>query len=302
VWAWQLFAAAIAFALIFIGAVALRKNRRPTQIWFVLLAVPIPTAGLIVFALHPGPPPEISLVTWISSFAVALGIYPTFYGRRAMRTWQSATVTPADVTFVNRYSLAASLCFVLGVSGCVFMFEPWFGLANLVAIVVWVAIWIPTRWRTRRFETSAEIRAMPEATFRFLIEPSNWVRYQTDLEAVTAHPDGPLALGTEFTIRRSVAGRSSASSPWPRSVEARHRITAMTSRSFTAVMIGRSDTSTTEVQSVESGTRVIWRFDWVLPFTDALLGLALEMPRAIAMRRETSLRSLERLDEVIGGI
>jgi hypothetical protein len=53
---------------------------------------------------------------------------------------------------------------------------------------------------------------------------------------------------------------------------------------------------------VESGTRVIWRFDWVLPFTDALLGLALEMPRAIAMRRETSLRSLERLDEVIGGV
>jgi hypothetical protein len=299
--AWQLFAAGIALFLIARGALNLRQSRRLTEVAFVLLLVPIPTAGFILFALHPGLAPELSLLTWVSSFLVVLGLYPAFYGRHALQDWRSSTVTPARITFVNRYILVARSCFVLGVSGYVSMFEPWFGIANLVATALWVAIWIPERWRVRKFEISAEVRATPEATFRHLIDPSSWARYQADLHEVTTHPDGPLALGSEFTTRRSLPTNSPQPSLGPASLEATFRVTAMTSTSFTTVLLGRKDSATTELQPAQSATRVTGRGVWLLPITDAVLGLALEMEAGITVRRQLSLQNFKRLDELLAG-
>jgi hypothetical protein len=299
VWAWQFFAAGIVLFLIARGALNLRQSRRLTEIVFVLLLVPIPAAGFILFALHPGPPPELTLLTWVSSFLVVLGLYPAFYGRHALQHWRSSTVTPARITFVNRHILMARSCFVLGVSGYVSMFEPWFGIANLVATALWVAIWIPERWRAKKFEISAEVRATPEATFRHLIDASNWARYQADLQEVTTHPDGPLALGSEFTTRRSLASNSPQPSLGPASLEATFKVTAMTSTSFTTVLQGRKDSGTTELQPAQSATRVTGRGVWLLPITDAILGQALEMQAAIAARRQMSLESYKKLDQAL---
>jgi len=297
--AWQLFAAAIAVALVIGAALALRKTRRPSQVAFVLLVTPVPTAGLLLFALLPGSPPEVTWLTWISSLLVALGLYPAFYGRRALQEWPSSTLTPVHLTFVNRHVVVARACLVLGISGYVFMFEPWFAVANVAATVIWVAIWIPEGWRLKKYETSAEIRATPEAVFRFLIDTSNWVRYQAGLEAVTATPDGPLTLGSEYTTRRSLVTDPPPLAPV--SVEQRFKVIAMTDRSFTAVVPGQQGRAGFELQSVQAATRLTARSEWLLPFSDAILGYALEMEAAIDARRQVMLQDFKRLDELLVG-
>jgi len=255
----------------------------------------------LFFLIQPGLAPELSLLTWISTFLVVLGLYPAFYGRRALQDWRSESVTTARITFVNRHIVVARYCLVLGVSGYVAQFEPWFGVANLAANAVWVAIWIPKRWRAKEFGVSAGVRADPETTFRFLIDPSNWTRYQSDLEAVIAHPEGPLGLGSEFTTRRRFATASSGSPPTPTSLEAHFKVIAMTSKSFTAGLLGRGDRSTTDVQKSGFATRVTGRGYWLLPVTDALLGHALEMQTSLKARTATSLQNYRRLDEILAG-
>ena len=74
----------------------------------------------------------------------------------------------------------------------------------------------------------------------------------------------------------------------------------MTDASFTAVTLDGVGIATTEVQAKNSKTLLTVRSQALVPFTDALLGLALEMPTALAARREMSLRSFERLNAVLG--
>ena len=73
----------------------------------------------------------------------------------------------------------------------------------------------------------------------------------------------------------------------------------MTDASFTAVTLDGAGIATTEVQATNSKTLLTVRSQALVPFTDALLGLALEMPTALTARREMSLRNFERLNVLL---
>jgi hypothetical protein len=297
---WQVFAGVVAFALVATAVLRLRKSRRPSQILFVLLLVPIPAAGFALYAVKPGPLPTVTLATWVGSMLLALAIYPAFWWRRAAELRRASPLSFKDVAYINRHSLAWRGCAVLGVTVYLFMFEPWFALANLSAIAAWVALWIPTGRRRRGFEVSAEVRAVAEATVGFLVEPSNWSRYRSDIEAVTWKPDGPPAVGTEVTVRRAIPRIGREEMVWPGSINERLRITRITGTSFTAVMLGRKATVTTDVRSSGSATRITGKSEWIIPFVDAILGLVLEETAAIEAARQSMLQSYERLDGLIG--
>ena len=296
---WQIFAGGVALVLVARALILLRKSRRASQVVLALLFA-IPAAGFALYSVWPGPPPEATWVTWLSTVFVVLGLYPAFYGRRALRRWGSETVTRHYLTFVNRYVLAARAFLAVGLSGYVFMFEAWFGIACLAATALWVVVWIPVRWRAVRFEVSAEIAAAPAVTVGFLVDPSNWHRYLTDLESVSTDPTGPLAMGSEITARQRFPTDASKPGSGSGSVEERSRITAITDTSFTAMTLDGAGVTTTEVHAINGKTLLTVRSQAHVPFTDALLGLALEMPAALAARRDRSRRNFERLNEVLG--
>src|SRR5260370_15934098 len=100
----------------------------------------------------------------------------------------------------------------------------------------------------------------------FLIERSNWGRYRSDLQAVTWKPDGPLMLGTEVTMRRSIPRIGRAGLVWPGSIDERLRITRITCTSFTAEMLHRTATVTTGWQSSGSATRITGPSESATPF------------------------------------
>jgi len=297
---WQLVAGVVAFALVGAAVLRLRKSRRPSQIMFVLLLVPIPAAGFALYAVNPGPLPTVTLATWVGSILLALAIYPAFWGTRAAELRRASSLSFRDIASINRHSLTWRGCAVLGVTVYLSMFEPWFAVANLALVTAWVAAWIPTARRRTRFEVSAEVRSAAQATMGFLIEPSNWGRYRSDLQAITWKPDGPLMLGTEVTMRRSIPRIGREELVWPGSIDERLRITRITGTSFTAVMLDRKAAVTTDVQSTGSATRITGQSEWTTPFVDAILGLALEEKAAIEAARRSMLQSYERLDGLIG--
>jgi hypothetical protein len=296
---WQIFAGAAALLLLARALLVMRISRRASQVVLALLFA-IPAAGFALYAVRPESEPELTWVTWLSTLLIVLGLYPAFYGRSALRRWGSETVTRHYLTFANRHVLAARAFLALGLSGYLFMFEPWLGVACLAATGLWVVAWIPVRWRTVRFEVSAEIAAAPAVTFGFLVDPSNWHRYLTEVEAVTTDPPGTLAVGSEITARQRFPTDASKPGSGSGSLEERSRITAMTDASFTAVTLDGVGIATTEVQVKNSKTLLTIRSQALVPFTDALLGLVLEMPTALTARREMSLRNFERLNAVLG--
>jgi hypothetical protein len=297
---WQVFAGAAAFVLVATAVLRLRKSRRPSQILFVLLLVPIPAAGFALYAVKPGPLPTFTLATWVGSILLALVVFPAFWWRRADELKRASALSFLDIASINRHSLAWHGCAVLCVTVYLFMFEPWFAAANLSAAAAWVALWIPTARRRREFEVSAEVKAPAEATFGFVVDPSNWSRYRSDVEAVTWKPDGPLAVGTEVTTRWAISRIGREEMLWPKSINERSRIIRMGATSFTAASLDRKATATTDVRSSGSATRITSRSERITPFVDALLGLVLEETAAIEAARQKILQNYEKLDGLIG--
>ena len=295
---WQIFAGGAALLLLARALLVVRSSRRASQVVLALLFA-IPAAGFALYSVWPGPPPELTWLTWLSTLLIVLGLYPAFYGRSALRRWGSETVTRHYLTFANRHVLASRTSLGLGLSGYVSMFEPWFGIACLAAIAMWFVVWIPVRWRTVKFEVSAEIAAAPEVTFGFLIDPSNWHRYLTEVEAVSTDPPGTLEVGSEIMARQRFPTDASKPGSGSGSLEERSRITAMTGTSFTQMSLYGVGITTTEVLASHEKSLLTVRSQGIVAFTDALLGLALEMPTALAARREMSLRNFERLNGLL---
>lgn len=296
---WQLFAACVAVALVALGVLRIVRSRRHTEIVDVLLTIPIPALGFLLYAVAPGRMPELTVLTWLATGLIVIGIFPVFISRRAIQALTSAMVNATDVTNANRYILAARAFLALGISGYVAMFEPWFGIANVALLVVWVAVWIPRRWRRLGYEVTVDIAAPPSSVFAFLVEPSNWKTYQVDLESVVVNPPGPLRVGSEVTTRRTFALNAVPAKSMPAVIESRAVITSIVPGiSFTSATADGS-TGMTEVRQSGSGTRLTLGANGTTPFTSAILGLALEMPRALAVRRQTTMRSLENLGHAL---
>jgi hypothetical protein len=298
---WGSYAGWLSVGLVVAGAyLVLTMRRRFSRIVFVLLSVPIPAAGLALYALDPGPSPQLNWLTWLAASLIALGLVAPFWRsgmRAAMQPGKSVTV--ANVASHNRVSLAARGCGAVGITAYVAIFEPIFGIANLAAICIWIGFCMPRRWRHLGYELSVDLRAQPGEVYRFLLQPSNWPRYQENLELVTPLPDGPLTIGSEVTTRQAVPWSGSGANAKPTWVSITTRFTALEpDASYTAVTVGRDDKVTTAMQESGSGTRLTIRADRTLPRAEAILGMMLEYRAQLVARRRVSLKALRRLDEL----
>lgn len=299
--AWQFYAAALAIGLVGGGAyMLLTMKRRFSRIVVVLLSVPIPAAGLALYAVYAGPGPQRTWQNWLASALVVIGVTSAVWRawvRGEMRPGKTVTL-PVRANF-NRYVLAVRGCTAVWITAYAATFEPLFAIANLAAICAWVAVCIPRRWRHGADELSVELAARPADVYQFLVQPTNWPLYQ-DVEDVTLSPDGPLRVGSEVTTRRTIPGSGHGVNSKPTWVTVTTRITALEPGvSYTAVTVGRDDRVATEVRASGTGTRLTTRVDRTLPLTDAILGMMLEYRAELAARRKASLQTLQRLDELI---
>ena len=73
----------------------------------------------------------------------------------------------------------------------------------------------------------------------------------------------------------------------------------MTEKSFTAVTLDGWGIVTTEVQGKNGKSLLTVTTESTVAFTDALLGLALEIPQALEVRRKTILQNFERLSAAL---
>jgi hypothetical protein len=293
---WQSVAHWFAIGLALFGVLLLlTMGRRFDRVVLLLLSVPIPGAGFLYFSLNPGPQPQLTWLTWLASSLIVIGVFPAFYSvrlRQAMRPGK--TVTLPMLIINNRYALAARGCVVVGLSAYVAMFEPVFGIANLVACGIWVALWIPRRWRLMQVEVVAPVGARPARTYGYVSEASNWPRYQADVQEVRVRPEGRLHVGSEVTVRRLY--------PFPvaRSIESTFVVAAMVPDvSLTLTGTARGDVTNIEVRPSGAGSTVTIRSHGVVSRIDAILGLKPAMSAQLAERRKAGVENLTRLDELL---
>ena len=298
---WQLFAAIIAVALFGVATWRIVRIRRRSELAGLGLEIPIPALGFLFFAIAGGRMPELDLLAVLATLLIVIGIFPVFIGRRTIQALTAATLDSDEVTRANRYVLAARACLVMGISGYVSIFEPWFGAANLLLVSAWVAAWIPERWRRLGYEVRGEVPAAPASVFAFLVDPSNWPAFQVDLQSVSANPQGPLTIGSEVVTRRVFASSAAPAKSMPASLESHAVIASLVPGTSFTTAGAYGSSSTMEVQPSGAGSRVSVPAHWVMPLTSALLGLALEAPLAIEVRRQTTMRSIERLGQALAG-
>ena len=298
---WQVFAGIVVLALLAITARLLRESRKPSQILFVVLLVPIPAAGFGLYVLDPGPLPTFTVITLVALVLLTLAVWPAFYAfLRTERSQTRRTWTIKDFNTLNRYVLARRACGLLGVSGFLFLFNPWFAYANLAVILAWVAIWIPPGRRVMRLEVTGKVSAAANTTFRFIVEPSNLSRY-SDSVVVSVNPDGPMAVGTELTTHRTMQPTGSDHSGADWLLVEHSKVQALSGTSITTVSLDRQAIRTTDVRSSGSAAVVTQRSEWTVTFTDSILGLWLDQRGEIgAADKEARLR-FDRLSELIGG-
>jgi hypothetical protein len=298
----QATAATLALVLLVAGAARLVSGKmRPSVVAWFALSVPIPAVGLGLYAIEPGPLPQFAWLLWPILVLVAVGVPAFFKARSLQRVLPiSKTATLDMFESPNRYFLASYACLAVGIDLYVCMFEPVFGVANLIAGGIWTAAWVPQRWRQMHFEVATTLGAPASLVYAYLIEPSNWRRYQADLEEVTVTPEGKLRVGSEVTVRRQYSFVNIPEGAVRVSLVTTSVVTAMVPDvSYTTRLVGRGDVGTTEVHPAGSGSTLTTRADGPVGLVDAILGLKFEIPRALTLRREWSLKNFARLNELL---
>src|SRR5712691_12887872 len=101
-------------------------------------------------------------------------------------------------------TIAATACFVLAVSVYLYIFEPLFAVANLVAGLAWVLVWVPQHFRRASVYVSLEVQAPPERAWDFLVDATNARQYEEGLQDLSVSPEGQLRVGSRLRSRRRV--------------------------------------------------------------------------------------------------
>jgi uncharacterized protein YndB with AHSA1/START domain len=222
--------------------------------------VAIPIAAFAIYALGTDPPPRATALTWLAFVPVLIafgaGISMILFMARAR-----ATLTGSALRFLSNGTAVVWGGVVLGISDLVYLYEPVLAVGNLVLNAAWVVFWIPRSPRRVNADSSTEVLAPPARVFAFIAEPANWTLYQEDLELVTARPAGPLAIGSEVTLRMRVPVPVRVPRWTPSSVETRAVITEVVPDRLIALREAERPENmvTIELEPVKGGTRVVSR-------------------------------------------
>jgi hypothetical protein len=297
---WQLAAGLLAGTFVLIGAIALLRYPRPLMFVMLGLLLVIPTAGLAAYAVVPGPAPQPGLVLWLA-FIPALAGIGTGVWMLAWVATRRSSLTIANLEVLSNGSLVAFGGLVLAISDVTALWQPWFGIADLVVNAAWVCAWIPARWRETRVESSVEIAARRPRVFSFMVEPSNWPRYQEDLESVTVRPAGRLAIGSRLTVRRRYESGVRGPRLLPNTIEADSVVTGLVPDiSISMESADRpAGNSVVEFAGSADGTQLRMRAHTVVPFRLAVFGGVLQLRFQKSKRIAKAKRDLGRLKQLL---
>jgi len=170
----------------------------------------------------------------------------------------------------------------------------------MLVFVGFVIGWLPTSSRHRRSEAAFEIAAPPERVFSIIANPTNWPLYVPEIEQALLA--GPLAAGSRVTVRRRVdlRGLRGPRLTVPDTVETGAEIVSVEpSRRIVSRSLDIQATTTTELDSVPGGTRLTTMYDGVVPYRLALLGAVVEVWVTAGRRNVETLRSQQRLKELL---
>jgi hypothetical protein len=208
--------------------------------------------------------------------------------------------TPAMFAFRARVGVVLMACTVLLVSVYLYLFEPVFAVVNVGAYLLWALVWIPRNLRTYRAEESIAIPASATRVWEFLVDPSNWPRFQVGLKDVEVAPPGPLGVGTRVISHRTVPFIGSRAKVPEVDMEFESLVTEINPPiSYTVVALDRPASTKTEVASGLSVAVVTLRSQFALSIAEGIAGQALRWPAAMARSKATSTQSLERLRELL---
>ena len=285
-----------AFAVIFV--MGLRRGLAQGFVLFQLSAIPV--LGFAFFVLNPVVRPATPGIIYVEvAPVVVMGVVALWWSARR-RKMKDAVTTPATLDLQTRVGVVVVAGFVLIVSTYLWLFEPAFAVANVVAYAVWVLIWIPRPWRKRGVDLSIEVAAPPSRVWQYLVDVSIWPRYYVDLEDVKVSPAGPLQVGSRITSRRRVPLIRPTAKASDLKMELQSVVTELVPGvSYTLAALDRQAATKTEVTATSSGSRIDVRTQLVLSVGDSIAGQLLRWPAGVAQFKANSMRSLERLKELL---
>ena len=183
---------------------ALARYPRPVTVVGVGLLFTIPAAGFAAYAAVPGRLPDLTRPFWLASIAVLAAIVAAVWVGLRLIAHRRAVPLQSPVLLTTGL-LVTSASIVLALSDLVSLWQLPFALANLAINAVWLAIWLPARFRTLEVPTSIEVAVQRSNVFAFMATPGNWPMYQERTEQVKVRPEGTLAVGSEIVTQRSDA-------------------------------------------------------------------------------------------------
>ena len=126
--------------------------------------------------------------------------------------------------------------------------------------------------------------------FGFLADAANWPRYLQDVESVTVRPPGPLAAGSEVTVRQRYDSHLRGPRMLPQVIETVSVISRIEPDREISMHLANRPASTTDLRFTASGDETVvssWTTN-VAPYRMALFGALIELR---TLRREGRLRS-----------
>ena len=299
---WQLFAGAVAILLAIAWVVPVARHRLWGVVVVSSLSLVVPAVGFAAYALDPGPLPVDDAVVFLVALLYVAAFVSLIWRLTIGRKRRRELVYPSAIE-TRRYArgFITRALLVVWLSGLLFLFEPWFAVANLAINAGWTAMWVPRRWRRKRFGSGVDISVPPERVFEFVTDLKNWPLYREDVEIVSVTPDGPLAVGTEYVARTAIPPSMQTTSH--RQIETRHRVTALIpGRSYTTTFADQSGTRfQTDFVPANGGTRMTQVASVTLPFPQASLGMTLNFGKARSVVQAQDARRYARLKEILEG-
>jgi hypothetical protein len=291
------------FAILLL-AVAIIGIIRLSSIPMVVLTASLLGIPIVAFAtdvLSPQPPRSFEVIYLAAPFvgialtAIVASVV-TSLPRRRTRSFAS----------MHRRTLITLLVWpsmVLAISAFVFVFEPAFALANVAANAAWFIVWIPRSLRKHQTLTSFEVAAPRERVFAFVSQPSNWPRYNLDLESSAARPSGPIAVGTEIVARRRLdyPGLRGPRMLLPAAVESVEVVTRLEPGRLLATrrVDGPDASAWIEMDELEGRTRVTTRSEILVGYRYAVVGGRLSLLKNRGQQLAKSRTVQERLRSLL---
>jgi uncharacterized protein YndB with AHSA1/START domain len=297
---WQLTAGFLAALLFFIGAVSLVRYPRPVMLVVLGFMLLIPAVGWAAYAVVPGPTPRPGPLLWLAFIPAVVGLAIGVW----MLAWMSArreALTFQNIEFLSNGTLVVYASLVVALSDVLAPWQPVYAVANVLASALWLIAWIPPRARQTAIESTVEVRAPVQRVYAFLVDPSNWPRYQAGLEVVAVHPPGAVAAGSEVVLRQQYDSHIRGPKLLPEVIETTSVVSeAVADRRLTMHMANRPDSrATLELAATEGGTAITSRSQTLAPYRLAVFGALIELRSQRGERRARAQQSLARLKQIL---